>query len=353
MKAVALIEPGRVELIDKQEPVLIDDYGAILQPLIVAPCTSDVHTVFHGGSKKKANLILGHESICRVVTVGDKVNDFMPGEIIALPAITPSWDSLDIQEGNFQHASSPFSGHKLGRTIDGVFAEKVYVPMADMNLAKIPKGVSLEQALLAVDVVSTGFTAVKEARVSFGDNVVVFGIGAVGLAAVIGAKLSGAARIIVVGTREKSVELAKIYGATDIINYKIGDTVEQIRQLNIGIDKAIICGGNDNTLRQAYDIVKYGIGVVSNVMMFTGIGDMSIPKFSGGKGMCGKTYKMSLSRGGRVWIERILNMIALKRFDPTKMITHKLCGIDKIIDGLYQMKDSKENTIKVAVYIGK
>lgn len=351
MKAVALVEPGRVELIEKASPVLEDEYGALLRPLIVAPCTSDVHTIFHGGSKKKDNLIMGHESVCQVIAIGKNVKDFKVGDVVAVPAITPSWDSLDIQDGNLMHAGAPFSGHKLGRTIDGVFAERVYLPFADLNLAHIPEGVSAEQALMTVDVVSTGFTAVEEAEVSFGDNVVVFGIGAIGLAAVIGAKLSGAARIIVVGTKKVSVELAMQYGATDVINYKIGDVVEQIRRLGIRIDKAIICGGDDNTLRQAYDIVKYGTGVVSNVMMFTGTGDMPIPKFSGGKGMCGKTFKMSLCKGGRARIERLMNMIAVGRFDPTKLITHKFYGMDKIIAGLYQMKDSKENTIKVAVQI--
>lgn len=351
MKAVALIGPENVKLIEKEEPALHDSYGAILQPVVVAPCTSDVHTIFHGGSKKKDNLIMGHESVCRVVSIGKDVKDFVPGDVVALPAITPSWNSTAIQEYNFLHAGAPFSGHKLGRTIDGVFAEKVYVPFADLNLAHIPEGVTLEQALMSVDVMSTGFTAVEEAEIKFGDNVVVFGIGAIGLAAIIGSKLSGAARIIAVGTRQKSVELAYKYGATDIINYKKGDIVEQIKSLNIGIDKVIICGGNDNTLRQAYDVVKYGTGIVSNVMMFTGTGDMPIPKFSGGKGMCGKTFKMSLCKGGRMRVERILNMIKADRFDPTEMITHKLYGIDKIIDGIYQMKDSKENTIKVAVYL--
>lgn len=352
MKAVALVSPGKVEEINIAEPTLNDPYGAILKPLIVTPCTSDVHTIFHGGSPKRRNLVLGHESVCQIVEVGSKVKDFKIGEIVAVPAITPTWTSLDIQLGNIGHADAPFSGHKLGRSIDGVFEEKFYFPMADLNLAKIPSNVSLEQALMAIDVVSTGFTAVKNAEVSFGDNVVIFGIGAIGLMAVAGAKLSGAARIIAVGGRKLSFELAKEYGATDLINYRESDdVVADIKKLNIPIDKVIICGGNDNTMRQAFDIVKYGTGIISNVNYFTGTDDIPIPKFSGGKGMCGKTLKMSLSNGGRVWIERLLSLISLNRFDPSKLITTKLKGFDNIIPAIYKMKDEKENNLKIAVYL--
>lgn len=203
MKGLALINPGEVKYIELEYPKLEDDNGCILKPIVVAPCTSDVHTVFHGGSKKKDNLILGHESICRVVEVGKNVKDFKPGEIVAVPSITPNWNTLEIQNNNFWHSESPFSGHKLGRSINGVFEEYLYFPNADLNLAKIPDNVSIEQALMAVDVVTTGFTAIEEAGVCFGDNVVVFGIGAIGLMAIVGARLSGASRIIAVGSRKK------------------------------------------------------------------------------------------------------------------------------------------------------
>lgn len=352
MRAIALIEPGKIAEISIDEPILEDEYGVILEPLVVTPCTSDVHTVFHGGSPKRKNLILGHESVCKVIKTGSKVKDFKVGEVVAVPAITPSWTSLDIQFGNICHADTPFSGHKLGRSINGVFEEKFYLPLADLNLAKIPSNVSLEQALMTIDVVSTGFTAVKEAEISFGDNVLIFGIGAIGLMAISAAKLSGAARIIVVGGRKMSFELAHEYGATDLINYReVEDIVSEVKKINIRIDKVIICGGNDNTMRQAFDIVSYGTGIISNVNYFTGTNDIPIPKFSGGKGMCGKTLKMSLSNGGRAWIERLLSLISLNKFDPTKLITSKLYGFDKIIPAIYKMKDEKENNLKIAVYL--
>ena len=74
---------------------------------------------------------------------------------------------------------------------------------ADTSLAKIPEGVTIEQALMCVDMVSTGFTGVNNANIQFGDWVCVIGIGSVGLMAVAGAKLKGAARIIAVADPEQ------------------------------------------------------------------------------------------------------------------------------------------------------
>lgn len=348
MKAIVLNGPADISLSEVDEPAN-DDYGAIIQPILVSPCTSDVHTIYHGGSKKKDRLVLGHECIGKIVKLGKWVTDFKVGEIVAIPPIMPSWNNPEIQNGNFKHAGAPFSGHKLGRTINGVFAEEFYVPFADMNLAKIPSNVSYVQALMTVDMVSTGFTGVEEAEVKFGDNVAIIGIGAVGLMTIIGSKLSGASSIIAIGSRSKSIELAKKYGANYVINYKDGDIVEQIKKLNMKIDKVIICGGDDNTLSQAYEIVCYGTGIVSNVSMFTGTGDMRIPKFFGGKGMCGKTYKMSLSNGGRVWTERLLNMVSNNRFDPSEIATTYLKGIESIIKSIEMMRDKPDGMIKIVV----
>ena len=89
--------------------------------------------------------------------------------------LPPDWRAMGIQEGNYKHASAPFSGHQLGRSIPGVFAEKFLIADADTTLAKIPEGVTLEQALMCVDVVTTGFTGAEYADIKFGDTVVVMG----------------------------------------------------------------------------------------------------------------------------------------------------------------------------------
>ncbi|KAB0576868.1 threonine dehydrogenase-like Zn-dependent dehydrogenase [Fusobacterium naviforme] len=352
MRAFILKKRGVAEITEHApEPELKEPYGAILTPLAMAPCTSDVNTVYGTGSRKPENLILGHECVARVVEVASGVRDFRPGELVAVPAITPDWRETAIQEGNDRHAGRPFSGNALGRSIPGVFAERFAIADADTTLAHIPEGVSLKDALMCVDVVTTGFTGAESAEIRVGDTVVVLGIGAIGLMAVQGAALMGAARILAVGTRAVSVRLAKEFGANEVLSYREGDIAVQVlgRTGGIGADAVIICGGDDSALPQAIDMVRYGIGRVVNLKHFPGEGAMEIPKFSGGRGMAGKTVKLELCRGGRARIERLMKMVQYGRIQPGKLVTHELSGFDRIADGLELMRNKPEDLVKVMV----
>lgn len=353
MRAFVLKSPGVAGWYDEAPEPELTPYGAILRPAAVAPCTSDVHTIFGGGSPKAPNLILGHECVAEIVETGELVRDFKPGEIVAVPAITPDWREPGIQEGNFKHAGAPFSGHQLGRSQPGVFAEKFLIADADTTLAKIPEGVSTEQALMCVDVMTTGFTGAESAEIQIGDTVVVMGIGAVGLMAIAGAAHLGAARILAVGSRAAGVRLAYKYGATEVLGYRNGDIAAQVleRTNGRGADAVIICGGNDEVFEQAVDMVRYGIGRIANVNYFGGTGSLSFPKFSGGRGMAGKTIRTELAKGGRVRIERMMSMAAYGRVNPAPLVTHRLHGFDKIEDALYLMKDKPQDLVKAAVWV--
>ncbi|SEA57212.1 Threonine dehydrogenase [Oribacterium sp. KHPX15] len=289
MKALVLKEKGKIEYIDKSEPTLEALHGALLEPVLVSPCTSDVHTIWQG-SPKRPDLTLGHEVIAKVKAIGSEVKDFKPGDLVAVSAITPDWSQPDV-DINYAHAGQNFSAHMIGKSIDGAFQSTFYLPFADKNLARIPEGMSLEDALMCVDVVQTGFTAVEEAAVSEGDTVVVMGIGAIGLAAIMGSKLAGAKKIYAVGSRPDNVKIAESMSdetcKVEVLNYKTlecplpegmhplanstgSPVVNYVLQQTAtkGADKVLICGGNDYSLPQAIDMVKYGTGIVSNVMYF-------------------------------------------------------------------------------------
>ena len=289
MKALVLKGKGNIAYIEKERPTLAAAHGALLKPLLVSPCTSDVHTIWQG-SPKRPDLTLGHEVIARVEEVGAEVTDFHVGDVVAVSAITPDWSQPDVEE-NYAHAGHNFSAHMLGNTIDGAFQELFYLPYADRNLAHIPDGLTLEDALICVDVLQTGFTAVEEAGVKPGDTVVVMGIGAIGLAAILGAKLAGARTIYAVGSRPENVRIAEsmsdINCHVEVLNYRhlhcplpqgmhplansTGSPVVNYvltKTQTKGADKVLICGGDDLAFPQAIDMVKYGTGVVSNVMYY-------------------------------------------------------------------------------------
>ena len=98
MKGFAMLEIGKTGWIEKERPVC-GPRDAIIRPLALSPCSSDVHTVWEGALGQKHNMILGHEGCGVVDEVGELVKDFKPGDRIMVAAITPDWSSLEAQAG--------------------------------------------------------------------------------------------------------------------------------------------------------------------------------------------------------------------------------------------------------------
>lgn len=352
MKALALIAPGQVGWVEKEKPVA-GPFDAIIRPTVIAPCSSDVHTAYETDIPKPVNFVLGHEALGEIVEVGDQVKDFKVGDRVVVPAGSPNWRARNIQEHNFKHPEGPFSSFKLSGSHDGTFAEYFLVDDADSNLAHMPEDISEDDAIMVVDMVTTGFTGAEMADIKFGDTVCVIGIGPVGLMAIAGAKLRGAARILAVGTRPDCVALAKEYGATDIISYKDGNIAKQVLALTggRGTDATIIAGGNAETFALAVAMTRFGGGNISNINFFTDSDVLPIPTLAFGRGMAGKTIRGDLCDGGRARIERLLDMIRYGRISPGKMVSHRYYGFDKIDEAFAIMREKPSDLIKPVVYI--
>ncbi|WPC39444.1 NAD(P)-dependent alcohol dehydrogenase [Clostridium sp. JS66] len=353
MKGFAMLSINNLGWIEKDKPAA-GPYDAIVRPLALSPCTSDIHTVFEGAIGDRHNMILGHEAVGVIEEVGNEVKDFKVGDRVIVPAITPDWRSLEVQAGFQQHSNGMLAGWKFSNFKDGVFAEYFHVNDADMNLALLPDEISLESAVMITDMMTTGFHGAELADIQLGSTVAVIGIGAVGLMAIAGSKLRGAGRILAVGSRPVCVEAAKFYGATDIINYKNGDIAKQILELTYGkgVDRVILAGGTTETLIQAVSIVKPG-GVVSNVN-YHGKGDfLPIPRVEWGCGMAHKKIVGGLCPGGRLRMEMLTDLVKYKRVDLSKLVTHVYNGLDKIEDALLQMREKPRDLIKPVVIIDK
>ncbi len=398
MKAYVFSKKGIVEKREIPDAVLKntsseDVFAAILKPVYLSPCSSDVHTVFSGNGPRRKNLVLGHEGIAEVLETGSGVKDFKPGDLVAVSAVMP-------EKGDIAgHKGMPFSASKLGRNIDGMWAERFKVPMADINLSHIPGGLSMESALMACDMMATGFTAAKEADIREDSTVLIIGSGAVGLMAAAAAMESKAWRIYIIGTDKSKINagLARQYGVDAYISYRDGGLVfgdeaakealtawennktahKDIRANSTksaavetvfaltggeGVDRALICGGGNEALMQACDAVRYGSGAVVNVSYIEGTGDIGLPIFSLGRGMCGKSFKFCLSRGGRNWTEKMLktalDMEKQSAFSQMSdeagagagaLVTHHLKGFDAIPEGLELMKKRPAGLIKVMI----
>lgn len=349
MKGFAMLRIGETGWITKNAPE-VGPYDALVRPLAVAPCTSDIHTVFEGAIGERHNMILGHEAVGQVVEVGSEVKDFKPGDRVIVPAITPDWRTIEVQRGYHQHSGGMLAGWKFSNVKDGVFGEFFHVNDADMNLAVLPDEIPLEAAVMIPDMMTTGFHGAELANIAMGAVVAVFGIGPVGLMAVAGAKLRGASRIIAVGSRPVCVEVAKFYGATDIVNYRKGDIVEQIKKLTggKGVDAVIIAGGNENMLEKAVRVTKPG-GTIANINYY-GTGEtLPVPRVEWGCGMAHIDIRGGLCPGGRVRMERLADLVKYKRVDPSKLVTHVFHGIENVEKALLLMKDKPRDLIKPVV----
>ncbi|TKR24921.1 NAD(P)-dependent alcohol dehydrogenase [Natronomonas salsuginis] len=342
MDAFVMEQIGEIGSAEKDVP----DAGptdAIVRPTKGLVCTSDVHTV-HGAIGERENLTLGHEIVGVVETVGEDVDVFAPGDRVAVGAITPDWGSLAAQDGHPSQSEQALGGWKFANVKDGTFADYVHVNEADANMAHIPDGVSDEAAVYVTDMMSTGFMGAEHAEIPIGGIVAIFAQGPVGLMATKGAELQGAGHIIAVETVPNRQELARTYGADDIVDFEDGDPVEQIMELTDGegVDAAIEALGTSGTLEQCVSVTKAG-GKISNVGYHGEGKHVSIPREDWGVGMAEKDIVTGLCPGGRLRLQRLLRLLERDRVDPTLMTTHEFDFEE--IDEAFRLMETKEDDI--------
>ena len=311
------------------------------------------YSIYESIYEEGTDLILGHEAVGEVIKVGDEVKDFKPGDRVVVPTITPDWRTTQIQDiGIPQHSGGLLDGWKLSITEDGALADVFRVNDADMNLAILPKEVSFEAGVMLCDMVTTGFHGAELAEIEYGDSVAVLGIGAVGQIAIAAAKLKGAGRIIGIGSRPILAEVAKEYGMTDFVNYRDGSTVKQVLELtnNKGVDRVIICGGGVETVGEAFEMVKIG-GSIGSINHYPEGDYIPIPRLAWGEGVAHKKLNAGLTQGGRVRMERMINLVKYNRIDPSKIVTHKFYGYDEIEKALEIANDRPMDMIRGVILL--
>ncbi len=353
IKGFAMLRIGAVGWIEKDAITPCGPLDAICRPLIVAACTSDLHTCYEGAIGERHNMFLGHEAIGEVIEVGNLVKDFKVGDKVVVSSATPDWNAIESQRGFSSHSNGRLAGWKLANTKDGVFAERFHVNDADGNLAHIPKGVALTEAIMLCDMVATGMHCAESAEITPGDTVAVIGLGPVGLMACAAANLMGASEIFVVDRIDFRADIAKKhYGATHYINFSEAPFEKQIMEItnNRGVDRVLVAGGGLSTIGEACECLVNG-GIVSNVNYY-GYGEhLTIPRIGWDVGMGHKTIKGGMMTGGRYRMEKYARLLATKKLDVNPIVTHKLEGFDKIEEALAIMKDKPKNLIKPIVSI--
>ena len=266
------------------EEVRIDDPGpgeVLLKTAASGICRSDL-TVIEGGLPMPPPCVLGHEPSGVVEAVGEGVTDFAPGDHV-IGCITQWCGVCKFCTGGrpylcpTQYAGRPEgSGPRLStRGGDPLFqfanlssfAEKMLCPQR--SLVKIRDDMPLDRASLIGCGVTTGLgAALNTVRIPAGATVVIVGCGGVGLAALQGARIVGAGRIIAIGAQSWKFDLAKKLGASDCVDATDGDPVAAVHELTGGgADFVFECIGLVPTVQQAVAMTGRGgttvlVGVV-------------------------------------------------------------------------------------------
>lgn len=252
MKAIQLIEPN--VLIEKNLPNPTPSAGeVVIKVKSVGICGTDVG-IYRGNMEVKYPIVLGHEFCGYIVGIGDGVTNVKIGDYVISE---PSWGCgvcYYCQRGTPSYCCEP---RMYGRTCDGALAEYVKSPARIIH--KIASYIQPIEAQ-SVTSIATALRGIKRSNLKVGQSVVIQGPGYSGLNLAQLAKISGASPVIVTGTRDTRLELAKQVGADVVVN--VNETNWQNKILEAtngrGPDVVIEATGRPDAIPQAIDMVKIG-----------------------------------------------------------------------------------------------
>ncbi|MBW8184528.1 S-(hydroxymethyl)glutathione dehydrogenase/class III alcohol dehydrogenase [Shewanella sp. NR704-98] len=364
--AWAVGEPLSMEIVDVMPP----QKGEVrIKMIATGVCHTDAFTLSGDDPEGIFPCILGHEGGGIVESIGEGVTSVQVGDHV-IPLYTPECGECKfcksgktnlcqkIREtqgkGLMPDGTTRFSKdgvdifHYMGTS---TFSE--YTVLPEISLAKVNPEAPLEEVCLLGCGVTTGMGAVMNtAKVEEGSTVAIFGMGGIGLSAVIGATMAKAARIIVIDINESKFELARKLGATDCINPKDYDKPIQdviVELTDGGVDYSFECIGNVHVMRSALECCHKGWGE-SVVIGVAGAGqEISTRPF---QLVTGRVWKGSAFGGvkGRSELPEYVERYMAGEFKLNDFITHTM-GLEQVNEAFDLMHEGK--SIRTVIHFDK
>jgi alcohol dehydrogenase len=345
--------PLAIEQLDLDPP----GPGEVLVKVAAAGlCHSDL-SVINGDRPRPLPMALGHEAAGIVEELGPGVTDLQRGDHVVMVFVPSCGHCLPCAEGRpalcepgaaANGAGTLLSGARRLRrgqeTINhhlGVSAFAEYATVSRRSLVKIDPELPLEEAALFGCAVLTGVGAVvNTARVSPGASVAVIGLGGVGLAALLGAVMAGASRIVAIDLSPEKLELARRLGATDCYNAAQGDCAAEVKAATQGgVNYAFEMAGSVKSMDLAYRITRRG-GTTVTAGLTPPSAMMSLPQVS--LVAEERTIKGSYI-GTCVPVRDVPNYIALYRRGrlPVDRLMSGVLSLDEINAGFDRLHEAK------------
>lgn len=272
MKA-ALLEsaPGELAVVDDVDLDAVGPREVLIQTGAAGVCHSDLHYM-QGKYKTRLPTVVGHEAAGVVLEVGRDVSYVKPGDhvVTCLSVFCGTCEYclsgqlvLCSKRGTRRARGAPQrlkrGGEDINQFLDvSAFAERMLVH--ENAVAKVDPELPADRAALLGCAVTTGLGAVfRTARVRAGSTVAVIGCGGVGLNAIQGARLAGAGHIIAIDRVPGKLDMAKVFGATEVVNGSDVDAVEAVREVTgTGVDYSFEAIGLKPTVEQAFAMLRPG-----------------------------------------------------------------------------------------------
>ncbi len=345
MKATVYYAAGDVRVETVPDPSIVEPTDAIVRVTHACICGSDLW--FYRGEAKalKPGWRTGHEWMGIVEDVGSAVTSVKKGDRVLAP-FAYSDGTCEFCRKNVQ-TSCVNGDYWGGGEHDGGQGEAVRAPQADGTLIKIPDAAANDEKLLAAllpltDVLGTGHHAAVSAGVTAGSTVAVIGDGAVGLCAILAAKRLGASRIIAFGRHQPRLDIAKRFGATDVVTERGKEAVARAMEMTNGGPEAVLeCVGNEGSMAMASGMARPG-GT---------IGYVGVP-YGSGKGLnLSRMFGENIAlRGGvapvRAYIPELMADVLAGKLDASPVFD-KSVSLDGVPAGYAAMDD--RSAIKVLV----
>lgn len=271
MRATVVYGEHDIRLEEVPDPTLTTGGDAIVRVVAACVCGSDLWQ-YRGITPTPHPERGGHEFVGIVEEIGPEVTTIAVGDFVVAPFYDCDNTCVNCRNGvgtSCLNGGWWGSDDKLGGFADGGQGERVRVPHADGTLVPtpgLPDDSQVPGLLTLADVMGTGHHAAVSAGVTAGSTVVVVGDGAVGLCAVLASKRLGAARIVMMSRHADRQEVAREFGATDIVEERGDAGVARIRELfdGIGADFVLECVGTKESMDQAIRSARPG-GMVGYV----------------------------------------------------------------------------------------
>jgi len=304
------------------DPALLSPTDAILKVHLAGICGSDLH-VYHEREKGlDAGTVMGHEFVGEIVAAGREVKKFKRGDWVCSPFTTNCGECFFCRIGLTARCtySQLFGWVQDGVGLQGGQAEFVRVPLAEATLLAIPENVLMEEALLAGDVLATGYFCAERAEGQPGGVYAVIGCGPVGLMAIIASRELGAEQIYAIDNQPARLALAEYFGAIPL-NFQQTDPVEVIHAATAGrgVEAVMEAVGREAAMKLAFALVRPG-----GIIAAAGVHHAPTFAFSPGeaydKNLTYRTGRCS----ARVYAERLLPLLQQRKYALSRIISHRL-----------------------------